>query len=105
MSSFDPEKAAPEFHALHIPPAALENGGIEVVRAVVVDGDLHISLRRAFDDPESWGMLLADLTRHIARMFAAETKLTEDEALERVRVIFESEMESPTDPGTTTAMS
>ncbi len=100
----DPEKRAPEFHALHIPPEALENGGLEVVRAVIVEGDLHISLRRAFDEPDSWGLLLADLSRHIARLFAAESSLTEEQALARVRAIYEAEMESPTDPGTTRAI-
>ncbi|TMJ31897.1 MAG: DUF5076 domain-containing protein, partial [Alphaproteobacteria bacterium] len=38
MATFDP---------LHAPPTALELGGIEVLRAAVVDGGLHVSLRRA----------------------------------------------------------
>ncbi len=101
----DPENAAPVFDALHIPPTVLEKGGVEVLRAVIVDGDLHVSLRRAFDDPEPWGMLLADVTRHIARIYATESQLTQDQALERVRAIYESEMERPTDPGTTSAIS
>ena len=46
----DPENPAPVFDALHIPPAAMELGGVEVLRAVIVDGGLHVSLRRAFDD-------------------------------------------------------
>ena len=70
----DPDKAAPVFDALHVPPAALEQGGVEVLRAVIVDGDLHVSLRRAFDDPDPWGMLIADMTRHIARIYATESK-------------------------------
>ena len=48
----DPENPPPVFDALHIPPAAMELGGVEVLRAVIVDGGLHVSLRRAFDDPE-----------------------------------------------------
>ena len=48
----DPDKAASVFDALHVPPAALDQGGVEVLRAVIVDGALHVSLRRAFDDPE-----------------------------------------------------
>ena len=51
----DPDKAAPVFDALHVPPAALEQGGVEVLRAVIVDGALHVSLRRAFDDPDAVG--------------------------------------------------
>jgi hypothetical protein len=101
----DPEKAPPVFDALHIPPAVLEQGGVEVLRAVIVDGDLHVSLRRAFDDPDPWGMLIADVTRHIARIYATESSLTQDQVIERVRAIYDAEMERPTDPGTTSAIS
>ena len=93
------------FDALHIPPTALEQGGVEVVRAAIVNGALHISLRRAFDDPEAWGMLIADIARHIARIYAKESAMSEETVLERVRAIFESEMDAPSDPGTTSAIS
>ena len=92
------------FEALNVPPAALESGGTEVLRAAIVDGGLHISLRRAFDDPEAWGMLIADVTRHVARIYAAEDKFREDETIERIRAIYEAEMDAPTDPGTTSAI-
>ena len=101
----DPDKAAPVFDALHVPPAALEQGGVEVLRAVIIEGDLHVSLRRAFDDPEPWGMLIADVTRHIARIYATESSLTPDQVLERVRTTYDAEMERPTDTGTTSAIS
>jgi hypothetical protein len=101
----DPDKAAPVFDALHVPPAALDQGGVEVLRAVIVDGALHVSLRRAFDDPDPWGMLIADVTRHIARIYATESKLTQDQVIDRVRAIYDAEMDSPTDPGTTSAIS
>jgi len=103
--SFDPDGKVPVFDALHVPPAAMEQGGVEVLRAVIVDGGLHVSLRRAFDDPEAWGMLIADVARHIARIYATEKNMSEDETLARVRAIFEAEMDSPTDPGTTSALS
>lgn len=100
----EPESRPPVFEALHIPPAALEQGGVEVLRAVVVDGELHVSLRRAFDEPDPWGMLIADVARHIARIYATESHLTQDAALARVRAIFDAEMNQPTDPGTTAAI-
>ena len=103
--TFDPDKAAPVFDALHVPPAALEQGGVEVLRAVIVDGGLHVSLRRAFDDPEAWGMLIADVARHVARVYATEDRFREEETLARIRAIFEAELDSPTDPGTTSALS
>jgi hypothetical protein len=70
-----------------------------------VDGGLHVSLRRAFDDPQAWGMLIADVARHAARIFATETNVTEDEAIERIRSMFDAEMDAPTDGGTTSAVS
>src|SRR5436190_23695495 len=94
----------PPFDALHIPPTALEQGGVEVLRAAIVEGGLHVSLRRAFDDPQAWGMLIADVARHAARIFANETKLSEDEAPERISARFEAEMDAPTDPGSTRAI-
>ena len=101
----DQDKAAPVFDALQVPPAALDQGGVEVLRAVIVDGDLHVSLRRAFDDPDPWGMLLADVTRHVARIYSTESKLTQDQVIERVRTIYEAEMNHPSDLGTTNAIS
>ena len=101
----DPEQKFPSFEALHIPPAALEQGGVEILRAAVVDGGLHVSLRRAFDDPEAWGMLIADITRHVARIYANESALTEDQVIERVRSIYDAEMDAPSDLGTTSAIS
>jgi Domain of unknown function (DUF5076) len=101
----DPENPPTIFDALQIPPTALEQGGVEVLRAAIVDGGLHVSLRRAFDDPEAWGMLIADIARHIARIYAKESAMSEDAVLERVRAIFEAEMDAPSDPGTTSAIS
>jgi hypothetical protein len=93
------------YDALAVPPTALEQGGVEVLRAAIVDGGLHVSLRRAFEDPEAWGMLIADLARHVGRIYARETAMTEDEVIDRVRAIFEAEMDAPSDPGTTSAIS
>jgi Domain of unknown function (DUF5076) len=95
----------PVFDALNVPPAAMEQGGVEVLRAVIVDGALHVSLRRAFDDPEAWGMLIADITRHVARIYATEDKFREEETIARVRALYDAEMDAPTDPGTTSLVS
>src|SRR5262245_65625139 len=95
----DSEK--PIFDALMIPPTALEQGGVEVLRAAIVDGGLHVSLRRAFDDPEAWGMLIADVARHVARIYATENKIREEETLERIRSVVNDELDPATDRGTT----
>jgi hypothetical protein len=103
--SDDPAKPAAKFEALNVPPPALELGGFEVLRAAIAEGNLHVSLRRAFDEPEVWGILLADVARHIGRIYALEASMREDEVVEKVRAMFEAEMERPTDIGKTNAVS
>ncbi len=97
--------AKPEFEPLAVPPPALEQGGYEVLRAAISEGQLHVALRRAFDEPETWGILLADITRHIGRIFARETSMREDEVVEKVWTMFEAEMERSTDIGETNSIS
>ena len=79
------------FQALEIPPDALEQGGIEVLRAAVVDGAVSVALRRSFDDPATWGRLMVDLARQAARAYALETDMSQDEAFERIRAGWEAE--------------
>ncbi len=93
--------ASPAFHALELPPDAVEKGGHEVLRASVVDGGLSVALRRSFDDPYTWGVLLVDLARHAARIYAMETGLSEQEALAQIREGMEAEINRPTDLGDT----
>jgi hypothetical protein len=92
------------FDALVIPPEALDKGGVEVLRAAIVDGDLHVTLRRAFEDPVTWGVLLADVARHVARIYATEDTKKEAAALAEITAGFTAEMNSPTDTGSTSAV-
>ncbi len=90
---------APKFEALNAPPDCIEKGGVEVLRASVVEGAVSIAMRRSFDDPFTWGVLLADLARHAARIYALETDLTEAEALSQISDGLQSEFLNPTDHG------
>ena len=105
MSMQDPDNPIPVFDALHIPPLALERGGVEVLRAVVIDGDLHISMRRAFEDPDSWGMLLADVARQVGYLYARESAMSEEDIIERIRASFETEIDEPGEPSASTTVS
>jgi hypothetical protein len=89
---------------LGVPPDAQQLGGDEILRAFVVDRGLSVSIQRAFDDPATWGLLLVDLARHVARIYAAETAMSEDEALRQIHEMFEAEWDKPTDLGKTSAM-
>jgi hypothetical protein len=93
-----------KFEALNIPPDAQEKGGVEILRASVVDGEVSIALRRAFDDPFTWGVLLVDLARHAARIYALETDLSEEEAMSEIQSGIRAELDNPSDPGSTQAL-
>jgi len=103
--SKEPAVPAPKFEALAVPPPVLELGGYEVLRAAIAEGNLHVSLRRAFDEPETWGILLANVARHIGRIYALEAGMREDEVVDKVWAMFEAEMERPTAVGKTNAVS
>jgi Domain of unknown function (DUF5076) len=77
----------------------------EVLRAFVVDGGLSIAFTRAFEEPDMWGLVLVDIARHAARVFARESAYTEDDALIRIVDMFEAEIARPTDMGNTTPRS
>ena len=89
-----------------LPPDVMgREDAVEVLRAFVVDGGLSIAFQRAFEEPDMWGLLLVDIARHAARAYARESDITEDEALERIVDMFDSEIERPTDTGSTTPRS
>lgn len=90
-----------DLHELPPPPDAQDVGGHEVLRAFVVNGGLSVSLQRAFDEPQTWGVLLVDLARHVARIYAEEADMTEAHALEEIRRMFDAEWDRSTDSGTT----
>ena len=77
----------------------------EVLRAFVVDGGLSIAFQRAFEEPDMWGMLLVDIARHAARVYAREADYTEEDALRRIVDMFEAEIARPTDLGNTSPRS
>ena len=77
----------------------------EVLRAWVADGGLTVSIRRSFDDPAVWGVLLADVARHVSRIYAEEDGTSEEDALSKVVDTLTSELMEPTDLGSTRAVS
>jgi len=83
------------YNALNLPPLVRDKDANEVIRVAVHNGELHMSLRRGFDDPGVWGLLLVDAARHVARAYAHDKIVTEEEALERIRVGFEKAISEP----------
>jgi hypothetical protein len=68
------------YDALPISNDALDKGGVELLRAGVVDEELFVTARRVFPEPAHWGWVLADITRRLASLYAADGNLTEAKA-------------------------
>jgi hypothetical protein len=82
------------------PPAAQrDKAGFEVLRVWIAEQGQHVSIRSgAWEDPFAWGIVLADLARHIANAHELQDKKINKEAfLERLLEGFEAEIDNPTD--------
>jgi Domain of unknown function (DUF5076) len=60
------------FEALIIPHEAVERGGVEILRAAIIEGQLHVTLRRTFEHPDPWGGLLSEVARRVARAYVVD---------------------------------
>lgn len=87
---------------LPIPAKALAaEGGFEVVRVWVANRAPHVSLATGvWKDPAAWGILLADLARHVARAYEQTQQLDQQQVLERIRAGLVAELTVPTDKPT-----
>jgi Domain of unknown function (DUF5076) len=85
---------------LSIPPAAQrDKASFEVMRVWIAEQGQHVSIQSgAWDDPFAWGIVLADLARHIALAHQLQNKETDIDAF-MVRLLegFQAEIDNPTD--------
>jgi Domain of unknown function (DUF5076) len=72
----------PIYDALPISNDVLDKGGMELLRAAIVDEELLVTVRReAFSGaPGFWGFVLADVVRRLASHYAAGGRFTQAEA-------------------------
>ena len=85
---------------LSIPEEAQrDKASFEVLRVWIANQGQHVSIRSgAWEDPFAWGIVLADLARHIALAHEIQDKKIDKEAfLERLLEGFSAEIDSPTD--------
>jgi hypothetical protein len=85
---------------LDIPPAASrDKASFEVLRVWIAEKGQHVSIRSgAWEDPFAWGIVLADLARHIAHAHEIQHPETDPDAfVERLLEGFHAEIENPTD--------
>jgi hypothetical protein len=83
---------------LQIPPGAV---GRDIAREVlrvwaVPEEPQRFTLRRTYEDPAAWGLLLVDIARHVAMSYQHDTARDYDDALRRIRQAFDAEWEAPT---------
>lgn len=84
---------------LPIPDVAQQDPkSIELLRVWVANQEQHVSLRAGvWSDPAAWGIMLADLARHISNAYNQEIGLDPNQSLERIKAGLEAEWDSPTD--------
>jgi Domain of unknown function (DUF5076) len=89
VAARDPQ--LPPFEALIIPDEALARGGVEILRAAIIEGQLHVTLRRTFEEPDPWGGLLSEVVRRVARAYSVGGEFDEHEVVFRIHSSFVSE--------------
>lgn len=86
---------------LEIPEKARKDkGSAELLRVWVTppDGAIHVVIKTdVWSDPAAYGIVLADLARHIANGFHQTQGMNISEALNRVAEGFSAEINSPTE--------
>ncbi len=71
----------------------------EILRAWVANGSLPVSLSAdAWEDPVSWGVVLADLAKHVAKSYHLQKQVDETEVLNRIKAVMDAELPSATQP-------
>jgi hypothetical protein len=80
------------------PPAAVDDAkSFEIARVWVTSDAQHVALRTdVWPDPAAWGIVLADLARHVAVAYQQRGDLDVEDVLERVLAGFHTELESIT---------
>ena len=80
------------YEALVIPNDALDKGGMEILRAGLVDDELYVTARRVFKDPATWGEILGEITQRLGRIYAAEGEYKAKEVIAAIENAFAAEM-------------
>jgi len=84
--------------SLPIPAAASRDPrSLEVLRVWIANGEQHVALAFGmWEEPAAWGLLLADLARHIAEAHAQQDDAVDaEDFLEQIRNGFEAELDAP----------
>jgi hypothetical protein len=87
---------------LSIPDGTIEDPeAFEIIRVWVSHEGRHVILRfDACDDPGAWGIVLADLMRHLSNAYEQGLGLDRKATFDQIKAVFQAEIDSPTDNAT-----
>ena len=87
---------------LPIPSEALAHRSVEMIRVWLANKRQHVVLNigfweeRGLDERSAWGILIADMIRHIANAHEAEYGHDPGESVQIIRQALRAELENPT---------
>jgi uncharacterized protein DUF5076 len=83
------------------PASSVDAKSFEIARLWVANEAQHVALRTdVWSDPAAWGIVLADLARHVALAYQRRDGHDLEDVLERVLAGFHTELGSPIDQTT-----
>ena len=83
---------------LPIPPNTKnDENSIELIRGWIINQKLECSIFPSVwqDEPETWGILIADIARHVASALEKDTGKNKNEILESIKKTIDKEWNSP----------
>jgi hypothetical protein len=90
-------------HTLVIPPAAQrDDNSTQMLSAWIAERGLHCTINVGMwhaegrDEPAAWGVLLADVVRHLANAIESERGVDADDVIADIVESLNDELESPT---------
>jgi hypothetical protein len=91
-----------------IPEAALrDDGSVEILRVWIAEQGLHCSLKigmyhesTQIPEPKAWGVILADVARHVSNALAAAYAIDATATLVAIQDSMVEELSDPTSPVT-----
>jgi hypothetical protein len=85
------------YQALSVPPAATDRGGLEILRCAVIDGELHLTFKPTFNEPNAWGHVFAEVARQVAQAYAVDNRFSEKDTFARISSAFADGMRTSPD--------
>ena len=87
-----------------IPVAALrDKSSVEMLRVWIAERKLHCSIKVGMyretsdvDEERAWGVILADVTRHVAMALELEYSIDRIECVRKIRQSYLKELDAPT---------